>query len=81
MLAIVGRDLHAGDATPATGVGISFHLVRRSDALGEVDGLIVIGRRDGRADVELVEDVLQLVPPPTRRLSSAEMCGGRMLLS
>ena len=32
----------------------------------QVDDLVVIRRRHGRVDVQLVEDVLRLVPPSAR---------------
>mmetsp|Transcript_32498 Transcript_32498/g.77627 ORF Transcript_32498/g.77627 Transcript_32498/m.77627 type:complete len:530 (+) Transcript_32498:1316-2905(+) len=66
VLSAVGRDLDTGDAPSAAGVGIAAHLVRAPDVLGEVDRLAVIGRGHGRVNVELVEDVLGLVPPSSR---------------
>lgn len=47
-----------------TGVGVSLHGVAalRGDAVDGQD-LVVPGRRDHRVHVQLVDDVLRLVPP------------------
>mmetsp|Transcript_12496 Transcript_12496/g.30326 ORF Transcript_12496/g.30326 Transcript_12496/m.30326 type:complete len:668 (-) Transcript_12496:2-2005(-) len=62
-VATVEGDLHAADAAPAPRVRVASHRVlgRRGR---ELDHLAVRGRRHGRVEVELVEEVLGLVPPP-----------------
>ena len=61
--ATVPTDLDAADPAPTTSVRISGNLVLLIDLLGNAQSLVVVGLRDGRVDVELVEDVLGLVPP------------------
>ena len=62
----VRRQLHARDPPPAPRVGVPPHLVGPPDALLQVDDLVVVRRRHRRVDVQLVEYVLRLVPPPPR---------------
>ena len=67
MLAAIGGNLNAGNTTSTARVGIPAHLERRTDTGGKINGLIVIRSRHGRVNVQLVEDVLWLVPPTTRQ--------------
>ena len=61
--ATIPADLDTADLASTTGVGISSDLVLLVDLLGDAQSLVVVGLRDGRVDVELVEDVFGLVPP------------------
>mmetsp|Transcript_12222 Transcript_12222/g.38586 ORF Transcript_12222/g.38586 Transcript_12222/m.38586 type:complete len:236 (-) Transcript_12222:464-1171(-) len=67
--AAVQRDLRADDLLASARVRIATDRVglARERVRRDAQGLVVRGRGHGRVGVELVDDVLRLVPPPLRR--------------
>jgi hypothetical protein len=56
---VVERDLDARDALAAARVGVAAELVRAHGARpGDGECLVVVGRKGGGVDVEVVDDVL-----------------------